>query len=81
MQALKLITLGGSLNCGISLSKFEITSNRATFSHAVMPALRLESLGEGLNSGKPHSTLKATSNWAHFSHALMPDLEPNTKLH
>jgi hypothetical protein len=81
MQALMLITLGGSFNCGFSLSKFEIASIWAPFSRAVTPALRLESLGEGLNSGKNHSRIKATSDWANFLHALMPALKPKTKLH
>jgi hypothetical protein len=36
MQAMKLIMLGESLNCSISLSKLEITSIWANFSHALL---------------------------------------------
>jgi hypothetical protein len=61
MPTLKLITLGESLNCSISLRKLEATSHWANFSRALLPAMKLISLGRSLNCGISLSKLKAAS--------------------
>jgi hypothetical protein len=65
MPALKLIKLGKSLNCGISLSnlsKLKATSRWAPFSQAFMPALKQITLGRSLNCGISLSKLQTTSH-------------------
>jgi hypothetical protein len=73
MPALKLIKLGMSLSCGISLSKFKATS-LGPFHARAYTNIEADKLGYSLYCGISHSMLKATSHWALFSHALMPTL-------